>query len=121
MQLRALVHDGLEELHTILAAEWRKPTYHLVDETRQAPPIHIGPMPNLLDDLRGKVLWGTADGGGAFFVLKDLGESEVRKFDVSVLVDDHILRLEAECCDAYSRYMTLCLCNASRASTICAA
>ena len=103
MQLGTLVDDGLEELHAVLAAEGREAADHLVDEAGKTPPIDIRPVADLLDDLRREVLGRPADGGGAFLVLKDLREAEVRELDVPVLIDDHIFRLEAECCDAYSR------------------
>lgn len=121
MQLWTLVDNGLEEFHTVLAAERRESADHFMYETGKTPPIYISPVSDLLDDLRRKVLRCPANGGGAFFVLQYLGEPKICEFDVSALINDHIFRLEAECCDAYSRYMTLCLCNAYKASTICAA
>lgn len=78
MQLRTLVDDRLKQLHAILTAKRRKPANHLVYKTRQAPPIDISPMPDLLNNLRGEILRRPANRRGAFLVLKYLRQPKIR-------------------------------------------
>lgn len=113
------VDDRLEQLHSVLTAEWRKTSDHFVQKTAQAPPIHIHSMPHLLHDLRSEVLGSSADGVSSLFILQDLRQSKVGEFDVPYSIDDDIFWLEAVYFWKYSRYITFCLCSASRASTIC--
>lgn len=121
MEFRTSIDYGFEKFHAVLTAEGRKATYDFVNEAPQTPPVHVESVAYLLYDLRGQVLRGAADGCGTFLVLQYLRQAEVSQLDVPHLVDYDVLGLEAKSGRAYSRYITLCLCSSSRATTICAA
>lgn len=76
---------------------------HLMQQTPQAPPVHIGPVTYFLDDLGSQVFWGSAYGSGRLLVFQYLRESEVGEFDVAHSIDDDVFRLEAACMKSYSR------------------
>jgi hypothetical protein len=65
-----------------------------MEQTSQAPPVDISPMPHLPDDLGSEVLRRAADGIGGLFVLKDLGKSKVGELDVAHAVNDDVFWLE---------------------------
>ena len=51
--LKWLVENRLEELHSVLAAEWGKPSHHLVYYAPEAPPVNCLVMALLFDHLGG--------------------------------------------------------------------
>ena len=82
------IPDILEKLVTVLRFKRRMASDHFHDETTKAPPINGHPMPLLLNDLRGKVLWSAAHRHRRLIVLgEDLAEAKVRQFDVAFFVD----------------------------------
>ena len=53
------------------------------------------------DNFRGKVFRGTADGKGSAFV-EDFGESEIGKFEVSIVGDEKIFGFEVSEDDVFA-------------------
>jgi hypothetical protein len=60
-------------------------------------------MTYLFYNLWSQILWGSADGGGIFFVLQDFREAEVSQLDVAQFVNDDVLGLQAASHHNYSR------------------
>mmetsp|Transcript_51959 Transcript_51959/g.97200 ORF Transcript_51959/g.97200 Transcript_51959/m.97200 type:complete len:271 (+) Transcript_51959:403-1215(+) len=76
----------------VLIIEWRISCQHLEEKDAQSPPVHALAVALGLDHLRGQVLWRTAKRPSSFF--HDLGETEVREFDVPFHVQQSILWLQ---------------------------
>lgn len=88
--------DFIEEFRSILRVKRGQSYHHFVDERTQTPPIHRFPMPLFVKDLRGQILWCPANGVSVIVGDIHFGESEVSKAEVSVLIDENILRFQTE-------------------------
>ena len=91
--------DFEKEFVSVLVVEGGDADDHLVDDAAEGPPVHLLPVALFLDDLRGEVLGGAADGLGEL-VPHELGEAEVRELEIAVLADEDVLGLEVAVDDA---------------------
>ena len=88
----------LKLFHLFIDSEWvvveegRVSRQHLVDEDAQGPPVDSLVVAFALDDLRGQVLGGAAQGPGS--VSHPLGEPEVGDLEVALPVEKQVFRLE---------------------------
>jgi hypothetical protein len=97
-ELELTLEDLLIHSLDVGVIEGRQAPQHLIQEGAQTPPVHRLAMPFVLQDLRGKVLWGATEGLGASLWSSAgdaaLGETKVSEADVALSIEQQILRLE---------------------------
>ena len=84
-------------VHLILVwvVKGRDTNNHLVDQDSKRPPVQCFVVSRPDDHLRGQVLWRTAEGVGLLTILlHDLGQAKVSQHDVTIVVQQNVLRLE---------------------------
>mmetsp|Transcript_1143 Transcript_1143/g.2256 ORF Transcript_1143/g.2256 Transcript_1143/m.2256 type:complete len:269 (+) Transcript_1143:297-1103(+) len=79
--------------------ERRVPRQQLECKNTQGPPVHLDPVSCALDHLRGQVVRRPPQGEG--HVDDDLGEPKITHFDVPVVINEHILRLQVSVADLH--------------------
>ncbi len=85
--LKRLVEDRLEEFHSVLTAEWRKPCHHLLYYATQTPPINTLIMTLLLYHLRSQVLRCTTHRHSFLvFEVESATQSKISQFDIPIFV-----------------------------------
>lgn len=85
-------NDLLVDLNRLVGEERRVPGGHLVHQHTQRPPVDGFVVTLTEDDLRGEVLGRTAQRPCA--ALHSLGEAEIRHLQVTLRVDQEVLRLQ---------------------------
>lgn len=87
------LQDVPVDTHGVLVVEGVDSSVHLVDQHSQSPPIHGLSMPLVEDDLGSDVFGGPADGEGPA-LSQELGEPEISQFEVAVVADEQVFRLQ---------------------------
>mmetsp|Transcript_46168 Transcript_46168/g.118971 ORF Transcript_46168/g.118971 Transcript_46168/m.118971 type:complete len:309 (-) Transcript_46168:476-1402(-) len=90
-----VLQDLLVHLGGVFRIERRSAVCHLVDEDAETPPVYILAIALIVNNLRSKVLGGTAEGigfgiGGHLF----LNETKICQANVAIEVQEDVLRLE---------------------------
>ena len=98
-ELVVAIHDLLVDAQGVVVVERRVARKHFEDQHAQRPPVDELVVALALDDLWSQVLRRAAEGVGA--VADDLGKAEVGDLDVSLLVDEEVLRLEVSVGDVH--------------------
>ena len=93
-ELDLLVQSHLEDLVWVLGHERGSSVKGLVDEDAKGVPVHRRVVALVLNDLGGDVLGSAAERVSSVTWQELLDEAEVSELDVSILLDQHILRLE---------------------------
>lgn len=83
------VDDVVEHLSLGVRVERRRPGHHFVQDDAESPPVHRFPVRFDGNDLGCQVVRGPAHGGCPFG--DALAQPEVREFDKTVLVNQHVL------------------------------
>ena len=83
----------LVDSHRVIVVEGVDTSVHLVDKNPESPPVDSLPVALVENNLWSNVLWGSADRECSSLV-EDLGETEVSEFQVPVVSDQQVLRLQ---------------------------
>ena len=91
LRLDKLVHLGVTRLARV---EWRESNNHFVGQDAEGPPVDGVRVADLLQDFRSEILRSTAEGVRLLVLSQNLGEAEIGKQKIAILVQQNILRLE---------------------------
>lgn len=69
---------------------------HFIDEAAKAPPVDTFVVALPVDDFGCQILGSSTNRFSHFVVFDDFRKSEVCEFDISLLVEQDVFRLEAE-------------------------
>eukprot|EP00038_Savillea_parva_P007800 m.172616 g.172616 ORF g.172616 m.172616 type:complete len:312 (-) comp13561_c0_seq1:333-1268(-) len=90
--LKITSRNALKHLKLAACLKWRFATSHFVNENTHGPPVHSVVVTLVHDDFRRKVLGCTTH--CPRFVFHPFGKPEIRKPNVTLVVNQHVFRLE---------------------------
>ena len=86
------LEDLLIDGHWVLVIEGVNSGDHLIEKDSEGPPVDSLSVTLVKQDLRGEVLWGSAESVGSSFDY--FCKSEISKLEVAIWGDEKVLRLE---------------------------
>ena len=103
--LKRLVEDGLEQLHSVLTAEWRETCDHLVYYAPQAPPVDCLVMALLFYYLWSQILRGSTDRHRLLILeVQRPRQPKVSKLDIARFIKKYIFGFQAKIKQRHTPY-----------------